>query len=67
MKVKANYMASSLRSPRLTPQDILTYHCTMYIPAMRYALPALAVNEEELDQVQRLALAVHPQTAGFFE
>ena len=54
----------SLRSPRLTIQDIMTYHRTMYIPAMRYALPAIATNEEELDKVQAGALAVFLQRLG---
>ncbi|KAI2491160.1 hypothetical protein MHU86_23387 [Fragilaria crotonensis] len=38
--------------PRLTPQDIITFHRTTYGPSMRYVLPALSIDEEELSMVQ---------------
>ena len=65
MKAKTEKMARSLRSPRLTRQDILTYHRTMYTPALKYALPALAVDEEELDKVQSNVMATFVQRLGF--
>jgi hypothetical protein len=65
MKTKTDTMARSLRSPRLTRQDILTFHRTMYIPALKYSLPALAVDEEELDKVQSGVMATFLQRLGF--
>ncbi len=52
LKKKADTFAHRLRLPRLTPQDILTFHRTTYGPSMRYVLPSLAVDEEELNTVQ---------------
>ncbi|KAI2503595.1 hypothetical protein MHU86_10882 [Fragilaria crotonensis] len=49
---KADAFAYTLRSPRLTPQDIITFHRTTYGPSMRYVLPALSIDEEELSMVQ---------------
>lgn len=57
LKKKADDFAYSLRSPRLTPQDVITFHRTTYGPSMRYVLPALAVDEEELSSVQSKILA----------
>ena len=57
LKKKADTYAHSLRSPRLTPQDIQTFHRTTYGPSMRYVLPALALDKEELTSVQAKALA----------
>jgi hypothetical protein len=57
LKKKADTYAHSLRSPRLTPQDIHTFHRTTYGPSMRYVLPALAIDEEELNSVQAKVLA----------
>jgi hypothetical protein len=65
LKTKADEMAIRLRSPKLTPQDIRTFHRTMYAPAMRYVLPALAVDEEELAQVQTQVLASILQKLGY--
>ena len=39
LKKKADDFAIRLRSPKLTPQDITTFHRTTYGPAMRYVLP----------------------------
>jgi hypothetical protein len=44
LKKKADSYAHCLRSPQLTPQDIHTFHRTMYGPSMRYVLPALAID-----------------------
>ena len=52
LKDKAHQFALRLRTPSLTPQDVKTFHRTMYAPGMRYVLPALAIDEEELQQVQ---------------
>jgi hypothetical protein len=65
MKDKADEMARSLRSPRLNRQDIMTFHRTMYTPSMKYALPAIAVDEEELDRVQSQVMGVMVQRLGF--
>lgn len=56
LKTKADTFGLRLRSPRLTPQDILTFHNTMYAPAMKYVLPAMAIYEEELSTVQTAIL-----------
>jgi hypothetical protein len=52
MKEKADKFSIRIRSSRLTPTDIRTFHKTMYFPSMRYSLAALAVDEEELHQLQ---------------
>ena len=65
LKEKADGFAIKLRSPRLTPQDIHTFHRTMYTPAMKYVLPALAVDEEELGKVQTKVLASMLQKLGY--
>jgi hypothetical protein len=57
LKKKADTYAHCLRSPRLTPQDIHTFHRTTYGPSMRYVLPALAIDEEELSTEQAKVLA----------
>lgn len=66
LKSKADTFAIRLRSPRLHPQDILTFHSTMYAPAMRYVLPALAVDEEEeLSKIQATILPAMLNKLGF--
>ena len=65
LKTKADIFAIRLRSPKLTPQDIQTFHQTMYAPAMRYVLPALAVDEEELAPIQSKILASMLQKLGY--
>jgi hypothetical protein len=37
----------------------------MYVPAIKYSLPALAVDEEELDSVQSAIMATFLQRLGF--
>jgi hypothetical protein len=65
LRTKADGFARSLRSPRLSKQDIITFHRTMYTPAMKYALPAVAVDEEELHKIQTGVMAVFLQRLGF--
>jgi hypothetical protein len=57
LKKKADDFAIRLRSPKLTPQEITTFHRTTYGPAMRYVLPAHAIDEEELAPIQSNVLA----------
>jgi hypothetical protein len=52
MKKKADTFSICICSSRLTPQDIRTFHKTMYFPSMRYSLAAMAVDEEELHTLQ---------------
>jgi hypothetical protein len=65
LKSKADSFARSIRSPRLSKGDITTFHRTMYIPAMKYALPAMAVDEEELNTIQTGVMSVMLQRLGF--
>ena len=65
MKKKADKFAGLLLSPRMTTTDIRLFHKTMYAPAMRYALPAIAVDEEEYEQVQNRIIPVIVQRLGF--
>jgi hypothetical protein len=65
LKEKADTFAIRLRSPKLTSNDIQTFHRTMYAPAMRYVLPALAVDEEELAPIQSKVLASMLQKLGY--
>ena len=52
LKTKADELATSLQSLKLTTRDIQTFHQTMYALAMRFILFCLAINEEELQPVQ---------------
>jgi hypothetical protein len=65
LKDKADTLSIRLRSPKLTPQDIQTFHRTMYMPAMKYVLPALAVDEEELQPIQSKIIPVILQKLGY--
>ena len=65
LKKKADEFAIKLRSPKLTPQDITTFHRTTYGPAMCYVLPALAIDEEELAPIQSKILASMLQKLGY--
>ncbi|KAI2496067.1 hypothetical protein MHU86_18439 [Fragilaria crotonensis] len=64
MKAKADKYAGYIRSPRLSPSDIRVFHRTIYAPAMRYSLPAIAVDEEEFAQVQAKILPTIVQKLG---
>jgi hypothetical protein len=57
LKKKADQFATRLRSPRLSAQDIHLFHRTTYGPSMKYVLPALAIDEEELSTIQTKILA----------
>ncbi|KAI2501729.1 hypothetical protein MHU86_12735 [Fragilaria crotonensis] len=52
LRQKSERYASRIATSRLTATDIRIFHQSIYIPAMRYSLPALAVDEEELAGVQ---------------
>jgi hypothetical protein len=52
MKAKADSYAVHLRSPKLTASDIRIFHRTIYAPAMKYSLPAVAVDKEAFAPVQ---------------
>ena len=65
LKAKADQFSVRLRSPRISKQDIQTFHRTMYTPAMRYVLPSLAVDEEELATVQSSILSTMLNKLGF--
>ena len=58
MKSKADALASRLQSPQLTVNDIRIFHRSIYTPAMKYALPAVAVDEECFAPVQSKILTV---------
>ena len=64
LKSKADKYAGYLRSPRLTAFDVKIFHRTMYGPAMRYSLPAVAVDEEELETIQTKILPIIVQKLG---
>jgi hypothetical protein len=57
-------MANTLRTSRITPQNMHTFLRTTYGPAMLYALPAVAVDEESLKRVQTTMLVVAGQKLG---
>ena len=57
MTSKADKYAVSLWSPKLTVSDVRTFHRVIYTPAMKYSLPAIAINEEAFAPVQSKVLA----------
>lgn len=61
---KSNTMAAHLYASRITPTHMQTFLRTMYAPSMLYALPAVAVDEEELARVQTSMMAVALQKLG---
>jgi hypothetical protein len=64
MKTKADKFAGYLRSPRLSASDVRIFHRTMYGPAMRYSLHAIAVDEEEFETVQSKIIPTIVQKLG---
>jgi hypothetical protein len=52
LKDKANQFVLRLCTTSLTPHNVNMFHRTMYAPGMRCVLSALAIDEEELQQVQ---------------
>ena len=65
LKAKADTYAGYLKSPRLSTTDVRVFHKTIYDPAMRYSLPAVAVDEEELDSIQSKVIPTIVQKLGF--
>jgi hypothetical protein len=55
---KADGYATRLAASKLTATDIRIFHRSIYVPAMRYSLPAVAVDEEALGIVQNRILKV---------
>ena len=64
LKTKADKFAGYLRSPRLSASDVRIFHRTMYTPAMRYSLHAIAVDEEEFETVQSKIIPTIVQKLG---
>lgn len=52
LRKNANSYAARLMSPRLTETDVRIFHRAIYIPAMQYSLPSLAIDGEALSTVQ---------------
>jgi hypothetical protein len=67
LKKKADNYAHRIRSPRLTPQDIHTFHRNTYGPSMGSVLTAISVDEEELGDVQTNILAAILNKLGPFQ
>jgi len=65
MKDKADMYSHQIKSPRLSADDIRIFVRTNYEPAMRYSLPAIAIDEEELDSIQTRILPAIVQKLGF--
>ena len=57
MKTKADSYAICLRTPKLTTTDIRIFHRSIYTPAMKYSLPAIAVDEEVFAPIQSKIIA----------
>jgi hypothetical protein len=64
LKQKADKYSAYLRSPRITATDARVFHRSIYSPAMRYSLPAIAVDEEELNQIQSRIIPTIVQKLG---
>ncbi|KAI2493732.1 hypothetical protein MHU86_20802 [Fragilaria crotonensis] len=65
LKAKADRFAGYIRSPRLTKSDLKVFHRSIYKPAMLYSLPAIAVDEEELEKIQSKIIPTIVQRLGF--
>ncbi len=65
LKKKADQYSGYLRSPRLTPRDVRVFHRSIYTPAMRYSLPAIAGDKEELEKIQSKIIPTIVQRLGF--
>ena len=64
LQEKSDAMAHRLKSSPLSSENVMTFLRTMYTPAMMYALPAIATNEENLAPVQTSMLATALQKLG---
>jgi hypothetical protein len=58
LRKKADGYASRLISSRLNANDIRIFHRSIYVPAMRYSLATIAVDEEALAGVQHRIIKV---------
>ncbi|KAI2497820.1 hypothetical protein MHU86_16654 [Fragilaria crotonensis] len=65
MKTKADAYFHQIKSPRLSSSDVRVFVRTTYEPAMRYSLPAIAIDEEELDSIQTRIIPTIVQKLGF--
>lgn len=65
LKQKADKYAGCIRSSRLTSSEIRVFHRSIYKPAMLYSLPAIAIDEEELDSIQTKIIPTIVQKLGF--
>lgn len=64
LREKSDKMANQLRFSRITPDNMMTFLRTMYTPAMLYALPAVATDEENLAGVQTNMITTALQKLG---
>jgi hypothetical protein len=64
LKQKADRMAINLHASRLTATETNIFLKTTYAPSMRYVLPALAIDEERINEVQTKILGVSLQKLG---
>ena len=64
LREKSDGMANRIRSSRITANNMQTFLRTMYAPAMLYALPAIATDEENLASVQTSMLSIALQKLG---
>jgi hypothetical protein len=64
LRRKSDIMAHRIQSSRITPPNMITFLRTMYAPSMLYALPAVAVDEEALEDVQTHMMAAALQKLG---
>jgi hypothetical protein len=64
LREKSDKMANQLRFSRITPDNMMTFLRTMYAPAMLYALPAVATDEENLAGVQTTMITIALQKLG---
>jgi hypothetical protein len=65
LKSRADAYSNQIKSPRLSSSDVRVFARTTYEPAMRYSLPAIAIDEEELDSIQTRIIPAIVQKLGF--
>ena len=58
LREKSDKMATQIRASRITTTHIHTFLRSMYVPAMAYALPAIAADEEALAEIQTNMMSV---------
>jgi hypothetical protein len=64
LREKSDRMANQIRSSRISSSNMQTFLRTMYTPAMLYALPAIAADEENLAMVQTSMMSIAMQKLG---